>query len=127
MASRKARRHLRPSSAFWPIRRRSSLPAFVFGDLNSLAGSPEQEPLVAQPGWRVLAPTVVPAGAGVWTTNMDKVVIDYFVISPAIDVTDGPTIIAYDRDPAIADPGGSTNFVMKRLSDHRPVWVTIAL
>lgn len=103
------------------------LPAFVFGDLNSLADSPEQAPLVAQDGWRVLAPTVGPAGAGVWTTNLDKEVIDHFVISPAIAVTDGPTIIAYDRDIAIDDPGGSTNFVMKRLSDHRPVWVTFAL
>jgi hypothetical protein len=103
------------------------LPAFVFGDLNSLAGSPEQAPLVAQAGWRVLAPTVVPAGAGVWTTNTDGAVIDHFVISPAIDVTDGPTIIAYDQDPAIDDPGGSTHLVMKRLSDHRPVRVTFAL
>jgi endonuclease/exonuclease/phosphatase family metal-dependent hydrolase len=103
------------------------LPAFVFGDLNSLAGSPEQVPLVAQEGWRVLAPTVVPAGAGMWTTNMDKAVIDHFVISPAISVTDGPTIIAYDHDPAIDDPGGSDDWVMKRLSDHRPVWVTFAL
>jgi endonuclease/exonuclease/phosphatase family metal-dependent hydrolase len=105
----------------------SDLPAFVFGDLNSLAGSPEQAPLVAQDGWRVLAPTVVPAGAGVWTTNLDKAVIDHFVISPAIAVTGGPTIIAYDHDPAIDDPGGSTDDVMKRLSDHRPVWVTLEL
>ncbi|HEX8674684.1 MAG TPA: hypothetical protein VF710_22475, partial [Longimicrobium sp.] len=103
------------------------LPAFVFGDLNSLAGSPEQAPLVAQDGWRVLAPTVVPAGAGVWTTNLDREVIDYFVLSPTIAVSDGPTIIAYDRDTAINDPGGSTDSVMKRLSDHRPVWVTFAL
>jgi hypothetical protein len=103
------------------------LPAFVFGDLNSLAGSPEQAPLVAQNGWRVLAPTVVPAGAGLWTTNMDKEVIDHFVISPAIAVTDGPTIIAYDHDPAIDDPGGSSDWVLKRLSDHRPAWVTLAL
>lgn len=105
----------------------SDLPAFVFGDLNSLAGSPEQAPLLAQDDWRLLAPTVVPAGAGVWTTNMDQEVIDHFVISPAIAVTDGPTIIAYDRNPAIDDPGGSTDFVMKRLSDHRPVRVTFAL
>jgi endonuclease/exonuclease/phosphatase family metal-dependent hydrolase len=103
------------------------LPAFVFGDLNSLAGSPEQAPLVAQDGWRVLAPTVVPAGAGVWTTNLDREVIDHFVLSPTITVTDGPTIIAYDRDPAIDDPGGSTDSVMKRLSDHRPVWVTFTM
>ena len=103
------------------------LPAFVFGDLNSLAGSPEQAPLVAQDGWRLLAPTVVPAGAGVWTTNLDRAVIDHFVISPGITVTDGPTIIAYDHDTAIDDPGGSTDNVMKRLSDHRPVWVTLAL
>lgn len=103
------------------------LPAFVFGDLNSLTGSPEQAPLVAQNGWRVLAPTVVPAGAEVWTTNLDREVIDHFVISPAIAVTDGPTIIAYDHDTAIDDPGGSTDNVMKRLSDHRPVWVTFAL
>lgn len=103
------------------------LPAFVFGDLNSLAGSPEQAPLVAQHGWRLLAPGVVPGGAGVWTTNLDKEVIDHFVISTGIAVTDGPTIIAYDRDPAIDDPGGSTDFVMKRLSDHRPVRVTLAL
>ncbi len=104
-----------------------NLPAFVFGDLNSLDGSPEQAALVAQDGWRVLAPTVVPAGAAVWTTNLDKEVIDHFVISPAIAVTDGPTIIAYDHDTAIDDPGGSTDNVMKRLSDHRPVWVTFAL
>lgn len=103
------------------------LPAFVFGDLNSLAGSPEQAPLVTQEGWRVLAPSVVPAGAGVWTTNLDRAVIDHFVISPAITVTDGPTIIAYDQDDSIDDPGGSTNDVMKRLSDHRPVWVRFAL
>ena len=105
----------------------SNLPAFVFGDLNSLAGSPEQAPLVAQHGWRVLAPTVIPAGAGVWTTNLDKEVIDHFVISPAITVVSEPTIIAYDKNPAIDDPGGSTDDVMKRLSDHRPVWVTFAL
>lgn len=110
-----------------PLPEFRDLPAFVFGDLNSLAGSPEQAPLVAQHGWRVLAPTVVPAGAAVWTTNLDKEVIDHFVISPAITVTDGPTIIAYDHDPAIDDPGGSTDSVMKRLSDHRPVWVTFAL
>jgi endonuclease/exonuclease/phosphatase family metal-dependent hydrolase len=103
------------------------LPALVFGDLNSLAGSPEQAPLVAQHGWRVLAPTVVPAGAALWTTNLDKKVIDHFVVSPAIAVTDGPTIIAFDHDAAIDDPGGSTDYVMKRLSDHRPVWVTLAL
>jgi len=103
------------------------LPAFVFGDLNSLAGSPEQEPLVAQVGWRLLAPNVVPADAGLWTTNLDREVIDHFVISPAISVTDGPTIIAYDHDPTINDPGGSEYPVMKRLSDHRPVWVTFAL
>ena len=103
------------------------LPAFVFGDFNSLAGSPEQAPLVAQDGWRLLTPTVVPAGAGVWTTNMDKEVIDHFVISKEIGVTDGPTIIAYDHDPAINDPAGSEDWVMKRLSDHRPVWVTFTL
>ena len=105
----------------------SNLPAFVFGDFNSLAGSPEQVPLVALKHWHVLAPTVIPAGAGLWTTNLDKEVIDHFVISPAITVTSGPTIIAYDKNPAIDDPGGSTNDVMKRLSDHRPVWVTFAL
>ena len=105
----------------------SNLPAFVFGDFNSLDGSPEQAPLVAQDGWRVLAPTVIPAGAGVWTTNLDKEVIDHFVISPAITVVSEPTIIAYDEDPAIDDPPGSKYPVMKRLSDHRPVWVTFAL
>ncbi len=105
----------------------SDLPVFVFGDLNSLAGSPEQAPLVAQTGWHLLAPTVVPAGAGVWTTNLDKEVIDHFVISPGLNVTDGPTIIAYDQDPAIDDPGHSTNLVMKQLSDHRPVRVKFAL
>jgi endonuclease/exonuclease/phosphatase family metal-dependent hydrolase len=104
------------------------LPAFVFGDLNSLAGSPEQALLVAPPhGLRVLPPTVVPAGAGMWTTNLDKKVIDHFVISTGVAVTDGPTIIAYDHDPAIDDPGGSTNYVMKQLSDHRPVRVTFTL
>ena len=107
-----------------------NLPAFVFGDFNSLAGSPEQVPLVAQQDWRLLAPGIVPADADVWTTNLDKEVIDHFVISPAITVTDGPTIIAYDQDPAIDDPpgpGDPTGLVMKRLSDHRPVWVTFAL
>jgi endonuclease/exonuclease/phosphatase family metal-dependent hydrolase len=103
------------------------LPAFVFGDLNSLAGSPEQAPLVAQHGWGLLAPTVVPAGAGVWTTNLDREVIDHFVISTGITVIDGPTIIAFDHDTAVNDPGGSTDNVMKRLSDHRPVRVTFAL
>lgn len=103
------------------------LPAFVFGDFNSLVDSPEQVPLVSLNGWSLLAPTVVPEGAALWTTNLDKAVIDHFVISPGIAVTDGPTIIAYDEDPAIDNPPGSTFPVMKRLSDHRPVWVTFEL
>lgn len=103
--------------------------AMVVGDFNSLGNSPEVSPLVtgSLTGWRVLDAAIRPEGAGLFTTKTDSVVIDHIVLSPAFLplVIAPPEIYAFDQDPAFPDIEPSSSVVWKRLTDHRPVRLSL--
>ena len=97
-----------------------------------------------------VSPDVVPvnlAPAERWTTHLDKKIIDHTIMSPQVKVIDGPWAYAFDRDnswlqaagvsqawfeqmgysfnPAVGQPSQVAN--LHRVSDHRPVRVSIEL
>ena len=92
-------------------------------------------------------PTAVPpTEVGEWTTHLDRAIIDHVMLSAEAHVVNGPWVYAFDRDAECrqaealsADwmeqktykltPPGSTNKPLienlHRISDHRPVRVTV--
>lgn len=127
-----SRKHTFASIAAWlaaPPPEFTGVPAIVLGDFNSTKGSPEQDALLGPTGLAIPDPITEPASAGVWTSNFDGVVTDHFAVSPALSavMSGPPVIVAFDQDPSIDDPGGSVSPVLKRLSDHRPVWLRFEL
>jgi endonuclease/exonuclease/phosphatase family metal-dependent hydrolase len=66
----------------------------------------------------------------VWTTTTDRVVIDHILLSAGLGtrVSKWPEIVYFDRDPAVPPPlPGQTPApqLLKRLTDHRPVRMTL--
>lgn len=62
-----------------------------------------------------------PAGGDRTTAYLDRLLIDFVMLSPSLKtrITQRPTIYAYDQDPSIISK--SVNGVEYRVSDHRPV------
>jgi len=109
----------------------------VLGDFNAEFQDPNHslDPL-ALAGWTWHNPQ--PDGNH-WETAMfagDRYVIDLILLSPemAARVQSPPTIYAWDHDPALGGPArfhlgpdGSGSLRNYRVSDHRPVWVEVAM
>lgn len=97
-----------------------------------------------------VSPDVVPVNlppAERWTTHVDMKIIDHIIMSPQVRVIDGPWAYAFDRDnswlqaagvtqawfeqlgctfnPAVGHPSQVAN--LHRVSDHRPVLVSVDL
>lgn len=66
-----------------------------------------------------------PAGGDRTTAYLDRLLIDFVMLSPSLKtrITQRPTIYAYDQDPSIISK--SVNGVEYRVSDHRPVHVEL--
>ncbi len=82
-----------------------------------------------------------------WTTHLDKKVIDHILVAPGTKVADGPWVYAFDRDDSWLKAVGVTGQWLEaqdyllspangpakkvenlhHISDHRPVWVDVAL
>ncbi len=82
-----------------------------------------------------------------WTTHLDRMVIDHVIASPKTKVVDGPWVYAFDHDESWMQAAGVTREWLgerdypltpekksadrienlHRISDHRPVRVTIEL
>jgi hypothetical protein len=82
-----------------------------------------------------------------WTTHLDRKIIDHVIVSPEVRVVDGPWVYAFDRDGAWLEAVGvsadwfeaksyqltperdppMTVENLHRVSDHRPVWASVAL
>jgi endonuclease/exonuclease/phosphatase family metal-dependent hydrolase len=109
----------------------------VLGDFNAELQDPNHslDPL-ALPGWTCHNPE--PDGNH-WETAMfegDRYVIDLILLSPemAARVESPPAIYAWDHDQALGGPDrfhlgpdGSGSLRNYRVSDHRPVWVEVAM
>jgi len=81
-----------------------------------------------------------------WTTHLDKKIIDHVFLSPEVKLVEGPWVYAYDRDDSWLQAAGvSKNWLeefgytltkngissptknINRVTDHRPVRVTVEL
>ena len=113
----------------------------LLGDLNARRGDPSLAPLWALPGWEWPAPEVPEDDP--WTTFLDRDVIDLVGVGPGLRVVTPPRAWDWDRDPRVAPPGWFRqvdDFLAQRardfpkapvenlyrVSDHRPVRITVA-
>lgn len=111
-------------------------PRVVLGDFNAREDDPSIAPLRGLPGWEWPRP-ILPEG-DVWTTWLDREVIDHLAASPEARFVGAPRAFAFDRDPALGDAAffhQVDSFVAQRargfprapvenlyrVSDHRPV------
>lgn len=106
--------------------------ALILGDLNSMLGGEDASHLQrgALADWQWREATGVEDSH--WTTTTDLVVVDHALVSPGLAKRVGrwPEIVYFDRDPNVPDasplqalaPG-----ILKNLSDHRPVRITLVL
>ena len=82
-----------------------------------------------------------------WTTHLDRKIIDHVIVSPEVNLTDGPWAYAFDHDeswlhaagvteawleepdyiftPEDGDPAAKEN--LHHITDHRPVRVTVKI
>lgn len=106
--------------------------AVLLGDFNSTQGGEDATHLKrgVLVGWHWREAT---GEAGqVWTTTTDRVVIDHIVVSAGLGtrVSSWPEIVYFDLDPAVPPPAPGqtpTPMLLKRLTDHRPVRITLNL
>lgn len=106
--------------------------AVLLGDFNSTHGGEDathlQKGALADWDWR----EATGEAGSVWTTTTDLVVIDHILVSPglAARVLSWPEIIYFDRDPGVPHPQpgqAPTAQILKGLTDHRPVRMTLHL
>lgn len=104
--------------------------AVLLGDFNSTHGGEDSTHLrrgvLADWHWREATGEV----GSVWTTTTDRVVIDHIAVSAGLGerVSSWPEIIYFDRDPGVPAPSPgqtSTPLILKSLTDHRPVRMTL--
>ncbi len=105
------------------------------------------EPLYASS----MSPSPVPAvnlpASERWTTHLDRAVIDHVLLSPEVKLVEGPWVYVFSHDPAWLSAAGVTaqwlekfEYVLTqankppvkkenlhRITDHRPVRVTVSL
>lgn len=121
--------------AEWATRESSEgrlVEALILGDLNSMLGGEDashlQSGALADWHWR----EATGEKDSLWTTTTDLVVIDHALVSPRLveRVTRWPEIVYFDRDPYVQGPSPQqvlANGIMKNLTDHRPVRITLDL
>lgn len=108
----------------------------VLGDFNAMIDDPNGSlaPLQAAAfaNWHWQRPAA--DGDQEHTSIIDRLVIDFMVFSPplAIDLATPPTVYAYDCDPTLGAPdqfheaGQPRVEKIERISDHRPIFATLA-
>lgn len=102
----------------------------LLGDFNSIL--PGQETLALRTGalsaWSSSPLVFSPPDVEPRTTKTDRAIIDHIILSPALAAhRQGSAVaLAFDEDPTFAATDGESE-VWKSTTDHRPVWVDVAL
>lgn len=110
----------------------------ILGDFNALyeSNNPDYAVVVQSldplrqmqaDGWWWKKPLADPAGGDRVTSYIDRLLIDYVMLSPSLagGIARRPTIYAFDHDPEFfpAPPADDQDYY--RLSDHRPVFAEV--